>query len=200
MTQIIVPDNDNLLLDGPYLDSPSVENVSAWTGARKVVGGPGAEVWHGRVTIGALATEQEERQWRAFLFALYGRMNWFKVLLPCAVHSGNRPTVAAGATNAYTLALSGMTPSTTILTAGQWMTVPLPSGRFRAVCLLNNLTSDGGGNATAHFAPALTETPTAGATVETKNPFIPFASAENRLGFSLADGVSGTSFDVREYR
>ena len=80
------------------------------------------------------------------------------------------------------------------------MTVPLPSGRHRAVCLISNLTSDGGGNATATFRPALTETPALGATVETKDPFVPFASAETRLGLSVRDGVSGTSFEVREYR
>lgn len=199
MTQIIVPDESNLILDGPYLDVPGHENVSAWTGARKVIGGPGAEVWYGRVTIDLISTEDEERAWRAFLFALNGRENWFKAPLPCHQHAGGFPTIS-GVPSQYSLALGGMAPALIIARSGQFMTVPLPTGRFRTVCLISNLTTNSLGNATATFRPALTEAPSLGATVETKNPFLPVSATTTRLGLSNDQGVSGTAFDVREYR
>lgn len=198
MTEIVVPDPDNLLLDGLDLYSPAQVNRSGWTGRRKVVGLSGAEVWTGRVTIDLLVTEEEERPWRAFLFGLAGPVNWFRWLLPCQSHIGPRPTVAAGATDGYALPLTGMTANSLILHAGQYLTVPLPSGHSRAVCLTADLITDGSGNATAAFRPALNEVPTLGVTVETADPFIPMSPVEARQGLSTSDGVSGASFDVEE--
>ena len=66
------------------------------------------------------------------------------------------------------------------------MTVPLPSGAYRVVCLTADLTSDGSGNATAAFVPALGEIPTLAATVETKDPFLPLALVNPEQGFGLS--------------
>lgn len=198
MSQIVVPDYANLLLDGLDLHTPGQVNRSQWTGGRKVVGMPGSEVWYGRATIDLLATELEERPWRAFLFSLRGPVNWFRWPLPCHTHLGPKPVVGASATNGYTLPLTGMQPNCLILEAGQFMTVPLPSGHFRAVCLGADLRSDASGDATASFVPALGEIPEADAEVETTDPFIPMSLASDRQGFGMADGVSGASFDVEE--
>lgn len=198
MSEITVPVAEDLLLSGPRLSSPAQVNRSTWTGRRKVIGLPGVEVWQGSVAIADIATEEEERQWRAFLFKLKGPQNWFRFPLPCNQHPGSRPTVAAGASNAYILPLTGMQPNTLILRAGQFMTVPLPSGHFRAVCLTADLVANGAGNANAIFEPALNETPALGATVETLNPFIPMAPVESVIGFASSQGVSGTTFGVEE--
>lgn len=200
MPEITVPAHDAIQLDALTLRTPAQVNRSAWTGARKVIGLPGAEVWSGSVSISLLATNEDERQWRAFLFALGGPQGWFRAALPCAEHPGARPVVGAGASYGYTLPLAGMVPNTAILESGQFMTVPLPSGRFRTVCLTAPLVSDAGGTGTALFRPALTETPTLGATVETKAPFLPASPAGDELGLTWADGVGGTSFDVEEAR
>lgn len=200
MAEIAVPDVTNITLDALELLAPAQINRSAWTGGRKVVGLPGAEVWSGKVTVGPIATEDEERPWRAFQFGLRGPQNWFKMLLPCQAHSGNRPTVASGASNGYTLPLTGMTASTTILPAGSHMTVPLPSGRIRTVVLTAALVANGSGAGTATFEPALTEVPTLAATVETKNPYIAFSAVDPAQGFAFSNGVSSASFDVEEMR
>jgi hypothetical protein len=200
MAEIIVPDPSALRLDGLRKLSPSQRNRSIWTGASKSIGLPGAEMWLGSVSVPDIATELQERAWRAFLFALEGPQNWFRVPLPCNQHSGNRPTVAAGANAGYSLPLTGMTPGATILRAGQFMTVPLPSGRFRAVCLSADLVANGSGNATASFRPALTETPTLGATVETLNPFVPMSPVEDELGIVWNEGVGSFAFGVEENR
>lgn len=200
MAEITVPNVEDITLDALELSAPSQVNRSAWTGGRKVVGLPGAEMWTGKVSIGPLATENEERPWRAFLFALRGPQNWFRLLLPCQAHSGNRPTVASGASNGYTLPLTGMTVSSTILPAGSHMTVPLPSGRKRTVVLTAALVANGSGNGTATFVPALTEVPTLAATVETKDPYIALSAVDPKQGFVYAGGVASTGFDVEEAR
>lgn len=198
MSEVAVPNYDDLLFDGLRLFSPATVNRSEWTGRRKVVGGPGREVWRGQVTIDTITTEEEERPWRAFLFGLDGPVNWFKWLLPCNVHIGPMPLVAAGAGDSYIMPLKGMQPETTILGAGQFMTVPLPSGASRAVCLVADLVTDASGNATAQFKPALGETPAEDAQVETADPFIPMSATDGDQGLDMRDGVSGTSFAVEE--
>lgn len=199
MSEITVPDDDELLKSEIELDSPSANNLSTWTGGSKTVGLPGIERWYGKVEIADIATESEERAWRAFIYGLRGKLNWFRYVLPCNTHAGNKPTVATGPGNGYTLPLTGLALSQTILLAGQYMTVPLPSGRYRAVCLRSDLVSDGSGNATATFEPALSETPTVGVTVETKDPFVPMRSQIDRHGLSNRQGISGTAIPVMEY-
>lgn len=198
MTEITVPNHDDLLLDRLTLYAPAQVNRSEWTRRRKVIGQPGRESWRGQATIDTLTTEDQERPWRAWLFGLDGPVNWFRWPLPCNRHIGGKPTVAAGAGDGYELDLEGMTPNALILRAGQFMTVPLPSGHARAVCLLEDLRSDGSGEATAVFRPALTEAPAEDAVVETADPYIPMCLTESEQGFALADGVSGASFDVEE--
>lgn len=198
MAEITVPLPAELLLDRLDLNSPAQVNRSTWTGTRKVVGLAGVETWQGTASLSSIATELDERQWRAFLFALKGPQNWFRWVLPCNTHIGSKPSVAAGASNGYTLPLDGMQPNARILRAGQFMTVPLPSGHYRAVCLTADLRADASGAATAQFQPALNETPAEDATVETVDPFIPMAPVEPLVGIATQQGISGTSFDVEE--
>lgn len=198
MTEITVPDYDDLLLTSLRKQAPTQVNRSTWTGRRQVVGLAGAETWRGNVTIDILPTEEREQPWRAFLFALEGPANWFKWPLPRNTHNGPKPTVASGAGNAYTLPLEGMQANARVLRAGQFMTVPLPSGHSRAVCLLADLMTNADGEATASFKPALNETPVEGAVVETADPFIPMAPVDSELGFETSDGISGAAFEVEE--
>lgn len=198
MSEIVLPNTDDLLLDSLKLRSPAQVNRSVWSGRRKVIGLAGTEVWTGQATIDLLTTEEEERPWRAWLFGLDGPVNWFRWVLPCNRHIGPKPTVDTGASDGYTLPLTGGQPNARILRAGQYVTVPLPSGHARAVCLTADLRFNASGKATAAFKPALNETPTLGATVETVDPYIPMSLVEDEQGFSLNNGVSGASFDVEE--
>lgn len=201
MSQITVPDYDDLFLSGLRVRSPAQVNRSVWTGSRKVIGMAGAEVWIAQAVIDTQATELAERPWRAFLFGLRGQVNFFRWYLPRSNHIGPKPTVDAGAVaGAYTLPLRSMAPSTLVLQAGQFMTVPMPSGKYRTVCLTADLVSDSSGDATATFEPALNEAAAEGATVETADPFIDFALVEPEQGFDYQDGISGAAFDVEEYR
>lgn len=198
MSEIIVPDPDELLLDNLELSSPAQVNRSSWTGRRKVIGLAGTQTWRGSVAIAGIATEESERPWRAFLFALEGPQNWFKWPLPCNTHIGPKPLVNAASTAGNTLPLDGMQPDTLILRAGQFITVPLPSGHARAVCLTADLRTNSSGEATAQFKPELNEVPADNAVIETVAPYIPMAPTEAVLGLGTSQGISGTAFDVEE--
>lgn len=198
MTEIALPDPAELLVSGPKLSSPAQVNRSVWTGRRKVIGLAGTQVWQASVAIADLATEEAERPWRAFLFGLEGPQNSFRLPLPCNQHIGPKPRVNAATTSGNTLPLDGMQPSTLILPAGSYMTVPLPSGHARAVCLIADLRTNASGQATATFAPELGEVPADNAVVETAAPYIPMSPTESLMGLDTSQGVSGTAFDVEE--
>lgn len=198
MTEITVPDHDEIIVRSLDFDVPAQVNRSGWTGGRKVIGLPGAERWQGAIEIQDIATEADERKWRGFFAALRGVQNWFRVYLPCQSHIGPAPVVGSSPGNGYTLPLTGMQANTRILETGQHMTVLLPSGRYRAVRLTADLVTDGSGNATANFAPALSEVPDVGAAVETARPFVPVSATSTRLGFAMDQGVSGIAFEIEE--
>ncbi|MFN3474090.1 MAG: hypothetical protein ACK4ZW_08600 [Blastomonas sp.] len=198
MTEIIVPDYDAMVITGLTPNFPSQVNRSAWTGRRKVVGLPGAESWTASLTVPDIATEIEERKWRAFLIGLKGPQNWFRWYLPCNRHYGPKPRVNAASADGYSLPLDGMAVSTRILSAGQFMTVPLPSGHSRLICLAQDLVTNSSGEATAAFGPALHEVPADNAEVETGNPWIPLALTSPNVGISYSDSVAGLQLDVEE--
>ncbi|MES2289290.1 MAG: hypothetical protein V4530_06080 [Pseudomonadota bacterium] len=54
---------------------PAQVNRSAFTSRRKVVGLPGAEIWTAKATVESLATELDEREWRAFMMKMRGVEN-----------------------------------------------------------------------------------------------------------------------------
>lgn len=198
MAEVIVPDYDALIIRTLDFAEMVQINRSAWTATRKVIGLPGASLWRGQVEVRDIATELEERPWRSFKAKLRGVQNWFRVYLPCQTHIGNMPTVAAGAGNAYSLPLTGMHPSTTILQAGQHLTVPLPSGHARSVRLEADLITDASGNATAVFSPALNEVPVLGVTVESAKPYIRVTASTPDNPWSQDEGISGFSMDIEE--
>lgn len=198
MPEILVPDRKAITLDDYSLAVPSQVNRSQWSGTSKVVGLAGAEVWTAKITIDGLATEASEWPWRAFMLALRGQQNWFRLRMTCQGHIGPMPKVAPGAGDGYTLPLTGMAPSTTILKAGQWMTVPVAVDSYRLVALTSDLITDASGNAVAQIEPALRIAPVAGTPVETANPFMQVRKSDSSAGFSYSDAVAGRSLDLEE--
>lgn len=199
MTEVYLPDDPGAWeMTSLDLSVPGQQNRSIWTGRRQIIGLPGAEVWAARISIVDITTEEQERAWRAFLLSLRGQQNWFRLPLPCNRHYGPKPLVNAATGDGYSLPLDGMAPSTRILRAGQFMTVPLPSGHWRTVGLTADLVTNSSGQATAQFEPALNEVPANNAVVETGDPFIPVSNAD--AGFSLAysQAVSGTELSLVE--
>lgn len=180
------------------LDTPAQVNRSAWSGARKVIGLPGAERWFATSALTPVSTETDERPLRAFILACRGPANTFRLPAACSQRSGTNPTVRTGANAGRTLPLQGLPPSTTVLVAGQFMTVPLPSGHERLVCLTADLASNGAGQGTATFSPMLGEVPTAGATVETIAPWALMALTNSRQGWKTEGGQTAFMIEAEE--
>jgi len=198
MALLTVPDTEALILNSLTLDVPDQQNRSIWTRRRKVVGLPGAEMWMASFSLEPLATEDEERPWRAFLFNLRGRQNHFNYPMPRQRHVGGKPLVNAASAAGYTLPLDGMQPSTRILSAGHYMTVPLPSGHNRLVMLAADLITDASGQATAQLNIELGEIPADNATVETAEPFIPVCNSDPRVTINWEQAVAGIGFNLEE--
>lgn len=196
MSEVIAP--EGLIITSLGFETPAQRNTSLWTRRTRKTGLPGAETWQATAEIPEIATETDERAWRAFYFGLQGVLNWFKLRLPCQRHIGPMPLVAAGGTGGYTQPLKGMTPNTTILFAGQFMTIPVPIGRPRPVMVTSDMRTDASGNATASFVPALGQTPATDTPVETANPYIPVCSTSPVAALNYSNGVSGVSIDLAE--
>lgn len=200
MTLITLPDPDAIRLLSLDLDVPDQLNESPFTRRSQVVGLPGAETWYLSAALEPITTEMEERPWRAFMFSMRGRQNRFHFPFCKQRHIGTRPLVGAGSNAGYTLPLTAMQPSTRILQAGQFLTVPLPSGRYRLVMLATDLITDASGNAVANLNVALTEPPIAGSVVVSDTPFLPVRNTEGRVSMSYDNAISGSSFALVEAR
>jgi hypothetical protein len=199
MSEVILPDDDRIILNWVDCDTPAQVNRSKWTGGRTVIGLPGAELWKASVTLDTIETEFDERPWRAFFRKMRGVQNWFRLVVAEQLPSGARPIVASGAlAGLYTVPLKGMTPNARVLFAGQYMTLVMPSGAYRLVCLEENLQADNSGNATAQFSPALREAPAVDSFVECDQPFMPASLTETSVKIILDNAVSSASFEVEE--
>ena len=198
MALVTVPNASGLILLGLTPIVPQQVNRSEWTSRTQVVGMPGAETWAIRAALAPMASEADERPWRAFLFSLRGRQNHFHYPLACQQHVGGKPLVNAASSSGYSLPLDGMTPSVTILPAGSFLTVPLPSGHRRTVMLEADLVTNGAGQATAQFNFALGEVPADNAEVESLNPYIPVRSADGGIGLTYDNAVSGAALNLEE--
>lgn len=151
---------------------PAQVNRSAWTGRSKVIGLPGIATWQMEATFVAQIGVAQGRPWRAFFMALRGQLNMFRVRGVEAVQTAAaNAAVRSGGDADTTLPLEGLPANATVLRAGDLMTVTLPSGHERMVCLIAPLVSNGQGQGTATFAPELGEVPIAGSTVEIREPW-----------------------------
>lgn len=197
MAEITLPSGDlsNVQIE---LDQNYQVNRSVWTGRKRASGLPGAQKWYASADVEGVATEFDERPWRRFLLACKGPLNWFRFPISCSQRTGSNPTVRTGATAGEALPLQGLPVSQTVLYAGQYMTVPLPSGHHRLVMLMQDLITNSSGQATASFLPALNEVPTTGAIVETIAPYLAASLTEARQGWQNRAGVTAFTLTVEE--
>lgn len=198
MALIAFPTGYDIVSEGWDIDVPAQWNRSGWTGRSKGVALPGASQWHCTVAFEPIPTEAQERALRAFTIASRGVVNHFRVPVACSQTIAANPQVRAGAGGGFTLPLEGLTPMSVALLAGQFLTVPLPSGHHRLVCLTADLATNGQGQATAVFGPDLGETPVAGVSVEIRDPYCPMRRTQPRAGWTRSEGVAVFQFDAEE--
>jgi hypothetical protein len=177
-------------------------NRSLWTGTRKAVGLPGAQLWTVSGNFAPQIGMSEAIPWKAFFFKLRGVQNSFPVIAVEAQQtSASNPTVASGAIDGASVPLTGLPVSSTVLLAGQMLTVTLPSGHKRLAGLTADLVSNGSGAGTATLNIELGETPAMGAAVEIQWPFGLMALTGDTYGWDVGKAIEhGFVLDAEEAR
>jgi hypothetical protein len=118
----------------------------------------GASLLEATITMPPL-TDEQARAWAAFFMQTHGQANVFAfgdplATFPLGTPSGT-PVVNGGTQSGYTLASRGWMASTSdLLLAGDW--IQLGPRLYRN---LDDVTSDGSGNATLNIWPQIRETP-----------------------------------------
>lgn len=151
------------------LREPAQVNRSGWTGRRQVVGLPGGGLLMARGSFRQIRGEANFRPWRAFFAKLRGPLNSF--YLPATEGPQHAlsitPRVNGAGQTGRTLATDGWPNSTTVLPEGALVSI---AGTNQIVLLTSAVTSNGSGQATLNFTPALRASPADNALIESKNP------------------------------
>lgn len=131
-------------------ESPLTKNVQ-----RVLLGGAR---WSLSVTLPRM-NRQQAAPWQAFLLGLEGQVNTFSGFDPDTKYprgnvAGSTPLVKNGSQTGSSLTTDGWAASTVVLKAGDYFSV---NGELKMVT--SDVTSDGSGNATVSFKPALRSSP-----------------------------------------
>ena len=168
---------------------PAQTNVSDWTGRRQTVAS-GRGWWEAQITFPPIVGTTNINAWRSFIAKSRGAANDFQVPVdPVAQSSATAtPLVNGAGQQGRTLNTDGWPLSTTVLQAGQYVTI-----NNQLLQLTENVTSNGSGVATLTFEPPVRVSPADNAAIEYKNPYClmylveePTLSVETGYVYSLS--------------
>ena len=168
---------------------PAQTNVSDWTGRRQTLAS-GRGWWEAQITFPPIIGTTNINAWRSFIAKSRGTANDFRVPVdPVAQSSATAtPLVNGAGQTGRTLNTDGWPLSSTVLQAGQFVTI-----NNQLLQLTENVTSNGSGVATLTFEPPIRTSPADNAAIEYKNPYClmyfveePTLSVENGYVYSLS--------------
>jgi hypothetical protein len=168
------------------LDRPAQINIDLVN--KRTVGTPLYGKWFASVDLAPIVGENNFRQVRSFLFRCNGVANSFHLAASCAAQNANSGvTLSAGASAGDTsVTISG---AATALLDGQLVTINNQ---------LLQLTEDQSGS-TITFEPPLRAAVSAGASVETANPYALVRMASGAIAYEISVGHRfDCSFAVEE--
>lgn len=167
MTTITLPSTPKFQSVTWKLVQPAQNNISQWTGARQVLPS-GRGWWECQITLPPIVGSTNFNPWRAFTALMRGAANDVQIPVDPTAQSSiaNTMSVNGAGQTGRTLNVDGLPNSTTVLTAGQFVTVG-----NQLLQLTANVTTNGTGQATLSFEPALRASPADNAVVEFKNPY-----------------------------
>lgn len=157
------------------------EALEFLTGAVQVTAFPKA-LWRASWTLAKLRGQADFRQWRAALAQLSAAGATFiqrppEYSGPSTGYAGTGPVVNGGSQLGKALVCDGVAPSAPILKSGDYLSV-IAAGKRELKLLTADASSDGLGNVTFAFEPALRNAPADNATVEIFAPSCEFRLAE----------------------
>lgn len=189
MTTITLPATPKFQSVTWRLVQPSQSNISQWTGSRQVLPS-GRGWWECQITLPPIVGSTNFNPWRAFTALMRGAANDVQIPVDPAAQSvlANTMLVNGAGQTGRTLNVDGLPNSITVLSAGHYVTV-----NNQLLQLTANVISNGTGQATLSFEPALRVPPSDNAVVEFKNPYClmylmeePTYSAEPGYVYSLS--------------
>lgn len=176
------------------LVQPAQNNISGWTGARQVIAS-NRGWWECQFMLPPIVGTANFNPWRAFIAQMRGMANDVRIPADPTAQSAiaNTMSVNGGGQVGRSIAVDGLPNSTTVLTAGQFVTIG-----DQLLQLTANVTTNGSGQATLTFEPPIRSAPADNAVVEFKNPYAlmyfqeePTYNVDNAYVYSL-------SFNLRE--
>jgi hypothetical protein len=168
---------------------PAQTNVSDWTGRRQTLAS-GRGWWEAQITFPPIVGTTNINAWRSFIAKSRGSANDFRVPVDPVAQSASTatPLVNGAGQQGRTLNTDGWPLSTTVLQAGQYVTI-----NNQLLQLTENVTSNGSGVAVLTFEPPVRVSPSDNAAIEYKNPFClmylveePTLSVETGYVYSLS--------------
>lgn len=173
---------------------PSQTNVSDWTGKRQTIAS-GRGWWECQLTLPPIVGTANINVWRSFIAQARGRTNDFQVPVdPTAQSSASATPLVNGAGQiGRTLASDGWPLSSTVLQAGQFVTI-----NNQLLQLTANVVSNGSGQATLTFEPPIRVSPSDNAAIEFKNPYCLMYMVEEPTLSVEAGYVYSLSLNLRE--
>lgn len=173
---------------------PAQTNISDWTGRRQTVAS-GRGWWECQITFPPIVGTTNINAWRSFIAKSRGSANDFQVPVDPIAQSTSTatPLVNGAGQTGRTLNTDGWPLSTTVLQAGQYVTI-----NNQLLQLTENVTSNGSGVATLTFEPPIRTAPADNAAIEYKNPFCLMYLVEEPTLSVEAGYVYSLSLNLRE--
>ena len=173
---------------------PAQTNVSDWTGRRQTIAS-GRGWWEAQVTFPPIVGTTNINAWRAFIAKSRGAANDFQVKVDPTAQSSSTatPLVNGAGQTGRTLNTDGWPTSTTVLQAGQYVTI-----NNQLLQLTENVTSNGSGVAVLTFEPPVRVSPADNAAIEYKNPYCLMYLVEEPTLSGEVGYVYSLSLNLRE--
>lgn len=173
---------------------PSQTNVSDWTGKRQTIAS-GRGWWECQLTLPPLVGTTRVNSWRSFIAQARGRTNDFQIPVDPTAQSAAvaTPLVNGAGQTGRSLASDGWPLSSTVLQAGQFITI-----NNQLLQLTANVVSNGTGQATLTFEPPIRVSPADNAAIEFKNPYCLMYMVEEPTLSVEAGYVYSLSLNLRE--
>lgn len=167
MTTITLPSTPKPQTMSWRLLMPTQANVSSWTGKRQVVAS-GRGWWECDFNLPPIVGSTNINAWRAFVALARGTANDFYIPVDPTAQSALSNTVRTNGTDqtGRAIATDGWPNSTTVLQAGQFVTI-----NDQLLQVTSNVTSNGSGQATIAVEPPVRQPVADNSVVEYKNPF-----------------------------
>lgn len=158
-------------------------------------------LWRARIVLPML-TEAELRDWSAALSQLSSFANSCELTPPdyeTPAYGGNVPRVNGASQTGRSLVCDNVTASTLILRKGDWFDVATGTSDLELKKMTSDATSDGSGNVTLNFEPALRHSPADNVDTRIVNPRARFRLAEPNIDWETDKLRYGNvEFDLRE--